>query len=353
MKPARSPRSNLGEAKLLVAENSSVTHTTIAHFPEFLRHGDLLVVNDAATLPASLRGVHLDKSFSGEAVEVRLMSRLDEQAWRAVVFGEGSWCEATENRKLPPPLRVGDEIQFAKELLNVFARIEKIDEQGRIVNLKFNVSGEALWSFLYREGRPIQYSYLKEDLHLWSVQTIYSSRPWAFEMPSAGHPLKWEVLLKLLEKGVRIATLTHGAGISSTGNKKIDDSLPLRERYEIPQATVDAIEATRKTKGRVIAVGTSVVRALEGGFEKQNEPNVHFEQGLKPGVGETDLIIHENFKLKVVDGILTGMHKPAESHFKLLRAFASELQLTRINHEAETHGYLTHEFGDSCLILRR
>ncbi len=132
--------------------------------------------------------------------------------------------------------------------------------------------GDALWAALYREGRPVQYSYLAHDLPLWAVQTVYAARPWAFEMPSAGRPLSWEILLALRRKGVRWASLTHAAGLSSTGDPAIDAALPLAERYDIPAATVRAVADTRARGGRVIAVGTTVVRALEGAAVEGRRP---------------------------------------------------------------------------------
>jgi S-adenosylmethionine:tRNA ribosyltransferase-isomerase len=156
-------------------------------------------------------------------------------------------------------------------------------------------------------------------------------------MPSAGQALDWHLLLKLMRKGVQIVSLTHGAGLSSTGDADIDRALPLAEKFEIPQATMEAVRVTRTKGGRVIAVGTSVVRALESA-----------RLGLS---GFTGLKIGPGHKLQLVDGLLTGTHDVSESHYQLLRAFLPESMLLRISHHLEEQGYLTHEFGDSCLII--
>ena len=200
-----------------------------------------------------------------------------------------------------------------------------------------------MWAGIYAYGHPIQYSYLNAGLSLWSVQTAYASRPWAAEMPSAGYPLNWGTLIELKRRGVAIARLTHAAGLSSIGDASLDAQLPFPERYDIPASTIGAIDQTHRQGGRVIAVGTTVVRALEGSFV--------LNQRLTAGEGMTSLIVDESFHLKVVDGILTGMHDPGQSHFGLLRAFVDDAHLRRAWDHANEAGYLCHEFGDLCLIL--
>jgi S-adenosylmethionine:tRNA ribosyltransferase-isomerase len=213
----------------------------------------------------------------------------------------------------------------------------------RLVELAFDVQGDALWAALYRAGRPIAYAYLDEALPLWAVQTVYAGRPWAFEMPSAGRPLSWEILLALRRRGVRWAALTHGAGLSATGDPQIDGALPLPERFDIPAATVAAIGETHASGGRVVAVGTTVVRALEGATAPTG--------ALRSGLGETDLRIDAGHRPRVVDGILTGMHATAETHFALLGAFAPRELLGAALSAAEQSGFLTHELGDAMLVL--
>jgi S-adenosylmethionine:tRNA ribosyltransferase-isomerase len=214
----------------------------------------------------------------------------------------------------------------------------------RLVELRFDRSGSSLWSELYRVGTPVQYSYTRGPLELWHVQVSYAARPWAAEMPSAGRPLRWELLLALRERGVTIASITHAAGLSSTGDSALDAALPLPERFEIPPATVQAIKRSRLQRGRVIAVGTTPVRALEGSA-------IQHGGALVDGSGVTDLVIGPGYRPSIVDGLLTGVHEPGASHYALLQAIAPATLLARATAHSEAAGYLSHEFGDSWLIL--
>jgi S-adenosylmethionine:tRNA ribosyltransferase-isomerase len=210
--------------------------------------------------------------------------------------------------------------------------------------LRFDRDGGALWSALYRLGRPIQYSYLRGPLALWHVQTPYGARPWAVEMPSAGRPLRLPLLRDLRERGVRLARLSHAAGLSSTGDLALDAVLPLPEHTDIPAATVEAVLRAKREGGRVVAAGTTVVRALEG--RTSERPG-----SLRPGPGLTRLRVGPSHALRVVDGLLTGLHQPGESHFEMLQAFAPKGLLERAIDHAGRSGYRSHEFGDLSLIL--
>jgi S-adenosylmethionine:tRNA ribosyltransferase-isomerase len=340
MIPATEPRTHRDSARLLVLHSSQETFrdAMITDLPEMLQPGDLLIVNDAATLPASLSA----KSPTNASIEIRLVHHIGGSDWRAVILGPGDWRTPTELRDPPERLSTGSVLHIAKD-----CAAEVIDDDpgsGRLVTLRFSKQGIGMWTAIYAYGRPIQYSYLQSDLALWSVQTVYASRPWAVEMPSAGHPLTWQILLELRRRGVRIAALTHAAGISAVGDEDLDARLPFAERFDIPQSTVDAIQATRRVGGRVIAVGTTVVRALEGCA-------INNGGRVIAGAGQTDLVIRAQFRLAIVDGILTGVHDPAQSHFRLLRAFADETLLRRAWRHATASNYLCHEFGDLCLVI--
>lgn len=351
MRPAAAPRHDRDDTRLLAIDRDSgaLRDLAIADLPGLLRAGDLLVVNDAATLPASLRA-----RVSGRAdlLELRLTGGLDGSLAGAVLFGAGDWRTPTERRPAPPPLAVGDSLLFegpganehvpgdTSELSAVVAAVDP--RCSRLLTLRFDRGDAALWSALYRLGRPIQYSYLREPLALWSVQTGFAARPWAAEMPSAGRPLAWSTLLALRRAGVELAALTHAAGLSSTGDPQLDALLPLPERYELPLATVAAVARARARGGRVIAAGTTVVRALEGNLQRHG--------ALRAGPGATDLVLGADFVPRVVDGLLTGMHDPGESHFQLLRAFAGAPVLLAAWRHASAAGYLQHEFGDATLL---
>jgi S-adenosylmethionine:tRNA ribosyltransferase-isomerase len=330
------PREQRAGARLMLVERESgrIADRRACELPELLAPGDLLVVNDAATLPASLLG-----DAGGAPIELRLM---DEQAgrWRGVLFGPGSWRTPTERRAAPPPVGAGARLSFG----GLRATVEAVlPPSPRLIALRFDQNGAAFWSELYRAGRPVQYSYLSGELRLWHVQNTYAARPWAAEAPSAGFVLSAALLTRLRARGVEIATLTHAAGLSSTGDPALDAALPLGERFDIPAPTVVAIARARARAGRVIAVGTSVVRALETRALAGAE--------LAAGPGQSELRIGPGFSLRVVDGLLSGMHDPAASHYALLQAFTRREHLDAAHAAAERWGYLEHEFGDVCLLI--
>lgn len=310
--------------------------------PELLRAGDLVVVNDAATLPGSLYG----RTAAGEDFELRLAEPVDGMRLAGVVFGPGDWRTRTELRAAPPPLPLGSLVRIG----SIIARVR--DVQGRrvtfLVDEVLDVRGvphevttpDAIWRAIYASGAPVQYAHRTEPLALWTVQTGYAARPWAAEMPSAGRPLTWDVLLGLRRAGIGIATLTHAAGLGSIGDAEADRVLPWPERYEIPERTARAIAATRTIGGRIIAIGTTVVRALEA-------------SGGRAGQGIATLRLDPTYRPNVVDGLVSGLHVPGESHFELLRAFASQARLARALDVAAAAGMSGHELGEACLIVPR
>lgn len=318
---------------MLVVRRASrhITERVVRHLPDLLEAGDLLVVNDAAALPASLM-------TADGGVEFRLTGPVDGGRVPALAFGTGSWRTRTEDRGAPPAMRVHDRYVFEGGLK---AHLDAVD--GRQVVLHFEGPSERVASAIYAAGRPIQYAYLNDALELWDVQTSYAGRPWAVEAPSAGFGVTFEVLSGLRRRGIGLARVTHAAGLSSTGEGALDRQLPLPERFEVPEDTVQTIARTRARGGRVIAVGTSVVRALEGAYVLCGS--------LRAGAGVTNLRITPDHRLQIVDGLLTGVHEPTESHFALLSAFADPSLLERVHAEAERRGLLRHEFGDACLLL--
>jgi S-adenosylmethionine:tRNA ribosyltransferase-isomerase len=340
MIPARWPREEPLRERMLHLDRRSgeLRDCKVGDLPSILNPGDVLVVNDAATLPGSLLG----STTGGLPIEARLVAALPDGAFRAVLFGAGDWRTPTERREPPPPVREADLLRFAPDLAARVERILPLSE--RLVDLRFDREGAALWSGLYSNGRPVQYSYAEAPFELWHVQVGYASRPWAAEMPSAGRPLRWELLLALRRRGIAIASITHAAGLSSTGDPGLDGALPLPERFEVPEATAEAISAARDRGGRVVAVGTSVARALEGAALQDGGV-------LRAGSGETDLFLGPGYRPLVTAGLLTGVHEKSASHYALLHAFAPADLLARASAHAEAAGYLSHEFGDSWLVL--
>lgn len=336
MTPATRPRADRGTMRLLHIDprGQAYTHRPARELAALLGAHDLLVVNDAATLPASVRLPALD-------AELRLIAHEQGSTFTAVLFGAGDYRTRTEERLEPPLLARGQRVLVAPDLGFEVVRVDAAFP--RWIELRFDVSGAELWQALYRHGRPIQYAHVRAPLELWDVQNRFASRPWAFELPSAGQPLDGELLLALARRGVQLASLTHAASISSTGSAALDARLPVPERYDIPEATVRAIESTRKRRGRVVAVGTTVVRALEACVAERG--------ALAPGEGVARLLLSARFRPRVVSGVLSGMHEPGTSHFALLQAFADGALLERAMKAAADAGYLQHEFGDSLLIL--
>ena len=326
------------DARLLVLEGRSgrLHDRAVADLPELLAPGDLLVLNDAATLPASLHG----RTASGEEIELRLAGPPTGDRWPAVLFGAGDWRTRTEDREPPPTMATGARLRFG-ELSAEVVSVALLSP--RLVDVRFDRAGEALWRALYAVGRPVQYAHHDHDLALWSVQTAYAGRPWAVEMPSAGRPLGWRVLGTLRRRGVELAWLTHAAGLSATGDPVLDAALPLPEQYDIPERTVQAIARARAEGRRVLAVGTTVVRALEGAARQPG--------GLHAGPGITPLVLDRHTRPLVVDGLITGIHAPGESHYRLLGAFAPGAALAAASHHAEAGGYRPHELGDLALII--
>ncbi|MCM3902878.1 MAG: S-adenosylmethionine:tRNA ribosyltransferase-isomerase [Pyrinomonadaceae bacterium] len=327
-------------AKLMVVDaRRRIGHAQRSALVEFLRSEDLIIANDAATLPASLHGMHTD---TGRLIEVRLAGRPslrpeDFGRFSAVIFGQGDFHMRTEDRPSPPPLEVGDRLALGP----LRATVERLFHP-RFVSLIFDGAPDQIWAGLAHHGRPIQYAHIKTPLALWDVWTRIAGPPVAFEPPSASFALDWHVLATLRERGTEFATITHAAGISSTGDDDLDLLLPFDEPYRIPETTVSAIHRAKARGGRVIAVGTSVVRALENAAT--GDGHVQAGEGLaRQRLGPTS-------RLRVVDAILSGTHEPGTSHYELLRAFLDDATLLRTTAELDAGGYRTHEFGDSVFI---
>jgi S-adenosylmethionine:tRNA ribosyltransferase-isomerase len=224
------------------------------------------------------------------------------------------------------------------------AVVERLLGHPRLFALRFLGNRENVLGGLARHGRPIQYAHVPEPLALWDVWTSIAADPIAFEPPSAGFALDWRTWNAWRRRGIGLATLTHAAGISSTGNPTLDLRLPFDEPYCIPERTAAAVNQAKSEGRYIVAIGTTVVRALESAAGADG--NVRAGEGIASGR------IGRDTRLRVVDAILTGIHQPGESHFELLRAFADHAVLEHISAVVVKHGYRAHEFGDSMLIER-
>jgi len=365
--PVQRPR----DARLLIVDASGrIRHSARDAFVGLLNPHDLAIANDAATLPASLHGRHAP---SGAVVEVRLAGRpslaleferasarprqsgservaaeagrslltADVHRFVAVVFGAGDFRTRTEDRPLPPKLAPGDRL----ELGPLSATVESLLDHPRLVSLRFDGAARDIWAGLATHGRPIQYAHVPAPLALWDVWTPIAAMPVAFEPPSAGFVLDWASIRAMHRRGVAFATLTLAAGISSTGDPDLDRRLPFDEPYRIPASTAAAIHEARRQRGRIVAIGTTVVRALEHAAGRDGV--------VPPGEGVANQRLGPASELRVVDAILSGTHEPDSSHYQLLRAFADDVTLADATAALEASGYRTHEFGDSVFVERR
>ena len=343
MNAATAPRHGAHRARLLaIDENGQVSHHDPAGLPSLLRRGDLVIANDAATLPASLQGTHVR---TGAPVEARLAGRRslashDVTRFTAVLFGAGDYRTPTEHRPDPPRLQLGDQLALGP----LRATVTRMLGHNRLAELDFDHPPAVVWEGIARHGRPIQYAYVPAPLAIWDTWTSIASRPVAFEAPSAGFILDWATLGAIRARGVQFATITHAAGISSTGDAELDRLLPFDEPYYIPRSTAVLIRRTMRRGGRIVAVGTTVVRALEHA--------ARLPAWVLPGHGVATQRITSNSHLRVVDAVVSGLHEFGSSHYELLRAFQDDTALREMTGQAETRAYLAHEFGDAVFVSR-
>lgn len=317
------------EVRLLVAQDGAVDHTRFWDLPDRLDAGDLLVVNTSGTLPAALDGA----GEGGGACLVHVAGELADGSWVIEVrhpdnrgprgdVGEG------EQFRLPGGLLLGVQTAYPQP----------------------GVTGSRLWrarpepavsrlAFLQRYGRPIAYRYLTEAIQLGDVQTAYADEPGSAEMPSAGRPLTDRVLTRLMVRGVVVAPLVLHTSVSSAEKHEP----PVPEPYCVADSTARLVNATRAAGGRVVAVGTTVVRALETVARSDGT--------VRGGAGWTDLVVGPDRGVRVVDGLISGLHEPEASHLLLLEAIAGSDLVAKAYDEAVAERYLWHEFGDSMLFL--
>jgi S-adenosylmethionine:tRNA-ribosyltransferase-isomerase (queuine synthetase) len=307
--------------RMLVSRRSTgqVSHHAFREAPGLLLPGDLLVVNDTGTLPAQVR--------AGRGLAVHFSTPLPDGAWLVELRA----VKDTISRPNGPgfPAQVID--LPAGAALTLEGKVT-----GRLWRARLSV---AVVPYLLRHGIPIRYSYVSRDWPLSSYQTVFARKPGSAEMPSASRPFTPEVVTDLAARGVLIAPLTLHAGVSSLEA----DEDPYPEPYDVPPVTARLVNHVRSAGGRVIAAGTTVVRALETAAAPDGF--------VTPSAGWTSHVVTPETGVRAVDGLLTGLHEPRSSHLRMLAAFAGPQLLGRCYEAAVTAGYLWHEFGDVHLLL--
>ena len=324
------------QVRLLVIDRATghVEHTRFDKIDKYLRPGDLLVFNSSRTLPASLRGCECSAAH-GPCMEVRLAERLPDGSWLALLL-----CE--QGDPFGCGLRVGMQIEFAEGLAATV--LERDANIPRLWQLRFSISGTELVDLIYRLGKPIRYEYVSAPWDLDYYQTVYATEPGSAEMPSAGRAFTWKLLLDLKRRGIDSAYVVLHAGLSSYMDDELDRQHPAsEEEYFVSRTTAGKINQARENGGRIIAVGTTVVRALESAASENGS--------VTEAHGYTRLKIDHQHRLRSVNGLLTGLHEPEASHLDLLSAFVPAEQIHAAYREAIAHRYLWHEFGDLNLIL--
>lgn len=285
--------------------------------PAFLDPGDLVVVNDSATIAAALTVRHDD----GGAFALHLSTRIADDLW------------VTEPRE---PVAAGERVTLADNGSAMF--LVPLDERNPRLWYTAITAAQPIDAFVAAHGSPIRYRYVMDELPLEDYQTIFARVPGSAEMPSAGRPFSAEVVEDLHDRGIALAAITLHAGISSQERHE----RPFRELFAVSPSTAAAVNAVRRRGGRIVAVGTTVVRALESAV---------LDGEAIAASGWTDLIVTGERGVTLVDALLTGFHEPRASHLDLLGALLDERSLQRAYAHALEQRYLWHEFGDVNLII--
>lgn len=313
-------------------------HAYFRDLDRFLDPGDLVVVNTSATIAGALEGELADRT----PVVVHVSTELPGGLWLVEVRRPvtGGTSAALDLRvELPQAVPTGAAAGPIRLLpVGSVQLLAPFGESRRLWVATFAVEGSVA-EHLARYGRPIRYRHVPRPWPLSSYQTVFADEPGSVEMPSAARPFTSDLVTRLVRRGVVLAPLVLHAGVSSLEG----DEAPYPERYSVPTATAALVNATRRNGGRVLAVGTTVVRALETVTDRLGRTH--------PGEGWTELVVRPDRPVRAVAGLLTGWHEPEASHLLMLEAIAGRPALELAYREAFEAGYLWHEFGDSHLIL--
>lgn len=363
------------EIRLLVAGPTGIAHRQFRDLPDSLRSGDLLLMNDSATLPAEIDGwsrahgplvVHVGTRPAGVVAVSTGWTGLGADGLeppdrrgstgvglgglgRRSPVGERRVVELRTAPDASRPLldaREGEDIQLPGEVrLRLLAHYPRPRSApsglgNRLWEAEVQGTG-SLDGHLAEHGRPISYGYLAERFPLTDYQTVFAARSGSSEMPSAGRPFTHALVDRLVAGGIGTAAITLHTGLSSQDAGEP----PQAEWFDVPAATARLVESTRRAGARVVAVGTTVVRALESAADEGGV--------VRPRRGWTDLLVTPDRPVRAVDGIVTGWHDSAASHVQLVEAVVGAALVREAYDAAAAQGYLWHEFGDSSLLLRR
>jgi S-adenosylmethionine:tRNA ribosyltransferase-isomerase len=328
--PAEERGTGRDDVRLLVSRigTGATSHHHFRQLPQLLTAGDVLVVNNSDTLPAAVDGA--DSATPGipagtAGLTVHFSTEQDDGNWVVELRDRGERHTGGA---------VGDSVELPG---------------GARLTLRARYSPDRLWlahvdvpdvhTYLHAHGRPIRYGYVRKSLPLAAYQTVFATRPGSAEMPSAARPFTHELVTRLVSEGVVVAPITLHTGVASPeAHEK-----PYPEWFDVPESTVRLVTQARAAGNRVIAVGTTAVRALESVTDVYGR--------ITPASGWTDLVVTPERGVRAVDGLLTGLHEPEASHLLMLQAIAGPHVLRRTYAEALERGYLWHEFGDVNLLL--
>jgi S-adenosylmethionine:tRNA ribosyltransferase-isomerase len=325
------------QVRLMVSYYGSdrVVHTQFRHIPRFLEAGDVVAINTSGTMKAALEATRSD----GSLLELHLSTRLPAGLWsvevrRPVENATEPFYEAQSGEVLQLP--AGGTVT----LHTPYGRRQRpaADQRVRlwVATLQLPLP---LADYLSQYGFPIRYNYVDEQWPLAYYQTVYADETGSAEMPSAGRAFTAELITRMVAQGVQVVPLVLHTGVASLEAGEP----PYQEFYRVPLVTARTVNAAHKAGQRVIAVGTTVVRALESVTDEAGTTH--------PGQGWTNLVVRPQRKLRAVDGLLTGLHEPRASHLAMLEALAGDPHLRLTYCQALAHRYLWHEFGDLHLIL--
>ncbi len=311
--------------RMLVATGDGLIHARARDLPDHLRPGDIVVVNTSATLPAALPVQRAD----GTPLRLHLSTRAGgERRWVVELRAGGerfSGGRAGERLALPGDARA--------TLLAPYL------PGARLWLAELDTGWTPLLLYLDRHGAPIRYGYMTREWPLADYQTVFASHPGSAEMPSAGRPFTPQLVGALAARGIALARVTLHTGVSS----QEAGEAPYPERFAVPRSAARAINTARARGGRVIAVGTTVVRALE--------TTARPDGSVARGAGWTRHVVTPQSGARSIDGLLTGWHEPAATHLLMLEAVGGRALVDASYREAERNGYLWHEFGDVHLLL--